>query len=197
MRPSHLSTPLQSRAACAAINLSKTSDRGTGGSHVFLWRFQPAFWHSAPQYEACLQREHFLSSTPFPPCLPQWAQLGTLAWTAAIASLAVLADMLRPSKRACSEQHLRVVRAAPEWSKHPQSSEAAPEGSSTSWVRGTRYQSVNFGDKGIPVTFQCRGGGTSHGAPFRRRSGADAGCEGCIPEDENSGADRMLRVSFL
>jgi len=76
MHPSHFRTPRQSPVASAAKIFAATSSRGTGGAHLFLWRFQSAFWHSAPQYEASLQREQRLNPTP---CLPQWAQLSALS----------------------------------------------------------------------------------------------------------------------
>ena len=75
MRPSHCRTPRQSPVAPAALIFEATSCRGTGGAQVFLWRFQSAFWHEAPQYEACLQREQRLNSAP---CLPHLEQLSAL-----------------------------------------------------------------------------------------------------------------------
>ena len=75
MRPSHCRTPRQSPVAYAVLIFAATSCRGTGGAHVFLWRFQFAFWHATPQYEACLQTEQRLNPAP---CLPQWAQICAL-----------------------------------------------------------------------------------------------------------------------
>jgi hypothetical protein len=53
----------------AAATLSTTSSRVT---HIFLCPFHAACWHSALQYEACLQREQRLSAAR---CFPHCEQL--------------------------------------------------------------------------------------------------------------------------
>ena len=69
LKSSHFSTSRQSSPRFAALIFSKTSSRVT---HVFVCPFHAAFWHSAPQYEACLQRTQRLSALRF---LPQCEQL--------------------------------------------------------------------------------------------------------------------------
>jgi hypothetical protein len=79
MRPSHLSTSPQSLATPAAFTFSTASSRV---AHDFLQEilcpFHPAFWHSAPQYDTCLQREQRLSDAH---CFLQCEQLIATTWT--------------------------------------------------------------------------------------------------------------------
>mmetsp|Transcript_20832 Transcript_20832/g.50357 ORF Transcript_20832/g.50357 Transcript_20832/m.50357 type:complete len:258 (-) Transcript_20832:192-965(-) len=67
MRTSHSSTPRHFPAVCAASTFAQISFIDSGGAHLFLWRLHPAFWHSAPQYQTCLQIEQRFSA----PCFPQ------------------------------------------------------------------------------------------------------------------------------
>ena len=76
MRPSHFSTPRQTPAAPTVCTFAATSLTGTAGAHVFLCRFQFAFWHAAPQYQVSLQTEQRWNPNP---SLPQWAHLATFA----------------------------------------------------------------------------------------------------------------------
>ena len=100
--------PKGSRPADAAVTFSCKSFRDRGGAHVGMCVFHPAFWHSDPQWEACLQTEQRLSALR---CLPQWAQRGALE---AIPALAVVSPCLF-SPRMCELVLLMRTRTLDPW----------------------------------------------------------------------------------
>ena len=128
-----------------ALLWKKRKDTKHQSVFVFLCFFQAACWHSAPQYQACLQTGQRLSAVP---CFPQWVQL---AWSSRFWIAAANADISNIAKRKqIHRQNLAIIRIMFFFCRTSSSVPVSPYGGSLKNLRDLKHLHWRAGSSSNP-----------------------------------------------